>query len=199
MQKIHLIFCLYLSCGLFLFLGEDFFPAVDAGQIRLHMRAPSGTRIEETARLTDQVEKAIREIIPPTELDTVLENIGVTISSINMSYNNAGTYGPVDCELLISLKEGHAPTQKHIHFLRSELSKRFPGVEFYFQPADIIAQILNFGSQAPIDIQFAGKDMQALISGESTQVPMLPIVNIGKARICRKLSLGTRSLVYEKN
>lgn len=149
------------SCGLFLILGEDFFPAVDAGQIRLHMRAPSGTRIEETARLTDQVEKAIRQIIPPTELDTVLENIGVTISSVNMSYNNAGTYGPVDCELLISLKEGHAPTLNHINQLRSELSKRFPGVEFYFQPADIIAQILNFGSQAPIDIQFAGKDMQA--------------------------------------
>lgn len=148
------------SCGLFLILGEDFFPAVDAGQIRLHMRAPSGTRIEETARLTDQVENAIRQIIPPAELDTVLENIGVTISSMNMSYNNAGTYGPVDCELLISLKEGHAPTLSHINLLRSELSKRFPGVEFYFQPADIIAQILNFGSQAPIDIQFAGKDMQ---------------------------------------
>ncbi len=149
------------SCGLFLILGEDFFPAVDAGQIRLHMRAPSGTRIEETARLTDQVEKAIRQTIPSNELDTVLENIGVTISSMNMSYNNAGTYGPVDCELLISLKEGHAPTFTHINHLRSELSKRFPGVEFYFQPADIIAQILNFGSQAPIDIQFAGKDMQA--------------------------------------
>ena len=149
------------SCGLFLMLGEDFFPAVDAGQIRLHMRAPSGTRIEETARLADQVENAIHQIIPPAELDTVLENIGVTISSINMSYNNAGTYGPVDCELLISLKEGHGPTLNHINHLRSELSKRFPGVEFYFQPADIIAQILNFGSQAPIDIQFAGKDMQA--------------------------------------
>lgn len=149
------------SCGLFLILGEDFFPAVDAGQIRLHMRAPSGTRIEETARLTDQVEKAIRQTIPANELDTVLENIGVTISSLNMSYNNAGTYGPVDCELLISLKEGHAPTFTHINRLRNELPKRFPGVEFYFQPADIIAQILNFGSQAPIDIQFAGKDMQA--------------------------------------
>jgi len=149
------------SCGLFLILGEDFFPAVDAGQIKLHMRAPSGTRIEETARLADQVENAIRQIIPPAELDTVLENIGVTISSINMSYNNAGTYGPVDCELLISLKEGHSPTLNHINHLRSELSKRFPGVEFYFQPADIIAQILNFGSQAPIDIQFAGKDIQA--------------------------------------
>ena len=149
------------SCGLFLILGEDFFPAVDAGQIKLHMRAPSGTRIEETARLADQVENAIRQIILPAELDTVLENIGVTISSINMSYNNAGTYGPVDCELLISLKEGHSPTLNHINHLRSELSKRFPGVEFYFQPADIIAQILNFGSQAPIDIQFAGKDIQA--------------------------------------
>ena len=155
-----LSFCI-ASCGLFFILGEDFFPEVDAGQIRLHMRAATGTRIEETARLADQVEKEIRDLIPPEQLDTVLENIGVTISSMNMSYNNAGTFGVIDCELLISLKPEHTATSGHITRLRTELPKRFPGTEFYFQPPDIISQILNFGSQAPIDIQFSGKDVNA--------------------------------------
>jgi multidrug efflux pump subunit AcrB len=153
-------FCV-ASCGLFFVLGEDFFPAVDAGQIRLHMRAATGTRIEETARLADQVEQSIRGLIPEAELDAVLDNIGVTISSMNMSYNNAGTFGVIDCEILISLKHGHAPTRTHIDRLRAELPRLYPGTEFYFQPPDIISQILNFGSQAPIDIQFSGKDMNA--------------------------------------
>ena len=155
-----LSFCV-ASCGLFFLLGQDFFPEVDAGQIRLHMRAASGTRIEETARLADQVEREIRQLVPPDELDTVLANIGVTISSMNMSYNNAGTFGSIDTELLISLKQGHQPTQSHIARLRDELPRRFPGTEFYFQPPDIISQILNFGSQAPIDVQFSGKDVNA--------------------------------------
>ena len=149
------------SCSLFFVLGEDFFPAVDAGQIRLHMRAATGTRIEETARLSDQVEQSIRELIPEKELDAVLANIGVTISSMNMSYNNAGTFGVIDSEILISLKQGHEPTRTHIDRLRAELPRLYPGTEFYFQPPDIISQILNFGSQAPIDIQFSGKDMNA--------------------------------------
>jgi CzcA family heavy metal efflux pump len=159
-SAMFLSFCI-ASCGLFFILGEDFFPEVDAGQIRLHMRAATGTRIEETARLADQVEKEIRDLIPPEQLDTVLENIGVTISSMNMSYNNAGTFGVIDCELLISLKPEHTATSGHITRLRAELPKRFPGTEFYFQPPDIISQILNFGSQAPIDIQFSGKDVNA--------------------------------------
>lgn len=159
-SAMFLSFCI-ASCGLFFILGEDFFPEVDAGQIRLHMRAATGTRIEETARLADQVEKEIRDLIPPEQLDTVLENIGVTISSMNMSYNNAGTFGVIDCELLISLKPEHTATSGHIARLRTELPKRFPGTEFYFQPPDIISQILNFGSQAPIDIQFSGKDVNA--------------------------------------
>ena len=157
---LFLSFCV-ASCGLFFLLGQDFFPEVDTGQIRLHMRAASGFRIEETARLADQVEREIRELVPPEELDTVLANIGVTISSVNMSYNNAGTFGAIDTELLISLKQGHTATQGHISRLREELPKRFPGTEFYFQPPDIISQILNFGSQAPIDIQFSGKDLNA--------------------------------------
>ena len=157
---VFLSFCV-ASCGLFFVLGEDFFPAVDAGQIRLHMRAPTGTRIEETARLADQAERVIREVIPDSELDAVLANIGTTISSMNMAYNNAGTFGVIDCEFLISLKPEHRPTDEHINRLRDELPKRFPATEFYFQPADIVSQILNFGAQAPIDIQFSGKDINA--------------------------------------
>jgi multidrug efflux pump subunit AcrB len=150
-----------LSCGLFFTLGEDFFPSVDAGQIRMHTRTPSGTRIEETARVADLTERALRELIPADELGTVLANIGVPISGINLSYNNAGTFGLIDTEFLIALKEGHQPTHQTIDRLRSELPKRFPGTEFFFQPADIVSQILNFGSPAAIDIQFSGKDLKA--------------------------------------
>ncbi len=154
-----LAFCV-LSCGLFFRLGEDFFPAVDAGQIRMHTRTPTGTRIEETARVADQTERVVRELIPATELGTVLANIGVPISGINLSYNNAGTFGAIDTEFMISLKEGHRPTAEYIDNLRRELPKRFPGTEFYFQPADIVSQILNFGAPAAIDIQFSGKDLK---------------------------------------
>ena len=153
-------FCV-LSCGLFFTLGEDFFPSVDAGQIRMHTRTPSGTRIEETARVADLTERALRELIPADELGTVLANIGVPISGINLSYNNAGTFGPIDTEFLIALKEGHQPTHQTIDRLRSELPRRFPGTEFFFQPADIVSQILNFGSPAAIDVQFSGKDLKA--------------------------------------
>jgi multidrug efflux pump subunit AcrB len=154
-----LAFCL-LSCGLFFTLGEDFFPTVDAGQIRMHTRTPTGTRIEETARIADLTERAVRDLIPAGELGTVLANIGVPISGINLSYNNAGTFGAIDTEFLISLKEGHHPTAQYIDSLRRELPKRFPGTEFFFQPADIVSQILNFGSPAAIDIQFSGKDLK---------------------------------------
>jgi CzcA family heavy metal efflux pump len=151
-------FCL-LSCLLYPALGRDFFPTVDAGQIRLHLRAPTGTRIEETARLTDQVEAAIRELVPPDQLETILDNLGVPNSGINLSYSNAGTIGTFDGELLLSLKEGHKPTEEHVSVLRAELPKRFPGIEFFFQPADIVTQILNFGLPAAIDVQFSGADM----------------------------------------
>jgi multidrug efflux pump subunit AcrB len=153
-----LVFCL-VSCGLFPFLGRDFFPSVDAGQIRLHIRAPTGTRIEETARLADDVEAAIREYVPKEELETVLDNLGVPNSGINLSYSNAGTIGTLDGEIQLSLKEGHRPTQEFVDVLRAELPKRFPGVEFFFQPADIVTQILNFGLPAAIDVQFTGNDL----------------------------------------
>lgn len=163
-------FCV-LSCGLVPFLGRDFFPSVDAGQIRLHVRAPTGTRIEETARLADAVEVAIRELIPKQELETILDNIGVPNSGINLSYSNAGTIGTLDAEILLSLHEDHGPTADHVARLRAELPKRFPGVEFFFQPADIVTQILNFGLPAAIDVQFTGPNVQAnaLLAAELTQ------------------------------
>jgi multidrug efflux pump subunit AcrB len=153
-----LVFCL-VSCGLFPFLGRDFFPSVDAGQIRLHMRAPTGTRIEETARLADDVEAAIREYVPKEELETILDNLGIPNSGINLSYSNAGTIGTLDGEIQLSLKEGHRPTEQFVTLLRAELPKRFPGVEFFFQPADIVTQILNFGLPAAIDVQLTGNDL----------------------------------------
>ena len=148
-----------LSCALYPVLGRDFFPSVDAGQIRLHMRAPTGTRIEETARLADEVEAAIRSIIPPAELETILDNLGVPNSGINLSYSNAGTIGTLDGEILLSLKRGHRPTDEFVGTLRTELPKRFPGVEFFFQPADIITQILNFGLPAAIDVKVTGNNV----------------------------------------
>ncbi|MDM0113450.1 efflux RND transporter permease subunit [Variovorax sp. J22R133] len=153
-------FCV-LSCLLYPALGRDFFPSVDSGQIRLHMRAPTGTRIEETARLADAVEVAIRELIPKDQLETILDNLGVPNSGINLSYSNAGTIGTLDGEILMSLKDGHRPTDELVSLLRAELPKRFPGVEFFFQPADIVTQILNFGLPAAIDVQFSGNDVQA--------------------------------------
>jgi multidrug efflux pump subunit AcrB len=148
------------SCLLYPILGRDFFPAVDAGQIRLHMRVPTGTRIEETAHVADQVEAEIRKLIPARELETVLDNLGVPNSGINMSYSNSGVFGTLDGEILMSLHEGHRPTDEYVTLLRSELPKRFPGVEFFFQPADIVTQILNFGLPAAIDVQFSGTNLE---------------------------------------
>ena len=163
-------FCL-LSCLLYPFLGRDFFPSVDAGQIRLHMRAPTGTRIEGTVRIADAVEAAIRELIPRDQLETILDNIGVPNSGINLSYSNAGTIGTFDAEILMSLHKGHRPTEEFVTLLRAELPKRFPGIEFFFQPADIVTQILNFGLPAAIDVQFRGPDMakNAALAAELTK------------------------------
>ena len=152
-----LAFCV-LSGGLAFFLGRDFFPAVDAGQFRLHVRGRAGLRIEETARLVDEVEQAIRQSVPRKEISTVLDNIGLPYSGINLSYSNGGTIGTSDAEILVSLNQGHRPTEEYVHRLREELPRKFPGVEFFFQPADIVSQILNFGQPAPIDIQISGQD-----------------------------------------
>jgi CzcA family heavy metal efflux pump len=154
-----LIFCV-LSLGLFLFLGRDFFPQVDAGQLRLHVRGRPGLRVEETARLCDEVEGVLRKEIPKGELQTILDNIGLPNSGINQSYSSNGTIGTSDAEILIALNaEHHHPTAGYIRYLRELLPQRFPGVEFFFQPADIVSQILNFGLPAPIDVQVVGTDM----------------------------------------
>ena len=155
---LFLAFC-GLSCLLYPFLGRDFFPSSDTGQVRLHLRAPTGTRIEETARIADAVEAVIRELVPPTELETILDNIGVPNSGINLSYSNAGTIGTFDAEIFLSLRSGHRPSEEIVTLLRAELPKRFPGIEFFFQPADIVTQILNFGLPAAIDVQFSGSAM----------------------------------------
>ena len=169
-------FCL-LSCGLFFALGRDFFPAVDSGQVRLHMRLPTGTRIEETARSADEVEAVIRELVPPDQLETVLDNLGVPNSGINLSYSNAGTIGTLDGEIQIALKKDHEPTAKFVTLLRRELPRRFPGIEFFFQPADIVTQILNFGLPAAIDVQFTGNNIvanAALAAALNKQIQQIP-------------------------
>ena len=150
-----------LSFGLAPFLGRNFFPSVDAGQIKLHVRAQTGTRIEETARLIDQVEQAIRQKIPSAELDNIVDNIGLPISGINMAYGNSGTIGPEDADVLISLKPDHHATEGYVRDLRTSLPRAFPGAAFAFLPADIITQILNFGLPAPIDLQVIGNDLDA--------------------------------------
>ncbi|CAD9219704.1 AcrB/AcrD/AcrF family protein [Burkholderia cenocepacia] len=151
-------FCV-LSTGLVFMLGRDFFPNADSGNLRLHVRAPTGYRIEETARLADQVERVIRETVPPDELGAIVDNLGLPVSGINLSYSNAGTIGTLDGELLIALKPGHRATGHYVQTLRTLLPQRFPGVEFFFQPSDIITQILNFGQPAAIDVQVLGNDL----------------------------------------
>ena len=148
-----------LSFGLLPWLGRDFFPSVDAGQMLLHVRAQTGLRIEETARLCDQIVQAIRREIPRDELGSVVANIGLPISGINVAYNNSGTIGPEDADLLISLKEDHRPTAGYQRKLREKLPRLFPGTTFAFLPADIVTQILNFGLPAPIDVQVAGPNL----------------------------------------
>jgi len=143
------------------FLGRNFFPQVDGGQIQLHVRAPVGTRIEQTAAQFAEVEKVIRELIPPAEVEAIVDNIGTYLSSINTIYNNTGTIGESDGDIQISLNEGHAPTADYVSRLRDELPLRFPGMSFAFLPADIVSQILNFGAPAPIDLQVRGNDLGA--------------------------------------
>src|SRR5579862_5849810 len=143
-------------------LGEDFFPGVDAGLIRLHMRGRVGERIEETARECDQVDNLIRDVVPAEDLGTVLDNIGLPYSSLNMSYSNSGTIGTSDAEILIALNPEHKKkTSEYITELRGRLAEEFPGTQFFFQPADIVSQILNFGVPAPIDVQVTGNNIQA--------------------------------------
>jgi multidrug efflux pump subunit AcrB len=138
------------------FIGTDFFPQVDAGQIRLHVRAPGGTRIEETEAYFRQVEDTIRQVIPPAELSDILDDIGLPYSGFNVALSDSATVGSFDGEILISLKREHASTWNYIRTLRARLNREFPALIFFFQPADIVGQILNFGLPAPIDVQVIG-------------------------------------------
>jgi multidrug efflux pump subunit AcrB len=157
-----LLFLAICACSYALlpWVGEDFFPNVDAGQIKLHMRAPTATRIEETAAICGDVEKDIRDVIPAQELSSMIDNIGLPYSSINLTYSTSAPVGPEDADILISLNEKHRPTQEYMHDLRLKLATDFPGMIFYFPPADIVTQILNFGLPAPIDIQIMGGNLE---------------------------------------
>jgi multidrug efflux pump subunit AcrB len=143
------------------YLGENFFPSVDAGQILMHVRTQIGTRLEESANQFADIQKTIRKIIPPDQIETMTDNIGLPISGINMTYNNTGVVGPQDGDIQIKLKEGHPPTETYIKTLRERLPRLFPGTSFAFLPADIVNQILNFGAPAPIDLQVRGNNLNA--------------------------------------
>ena len=150
-----------VSFALVPFLGRNFFPSVDAGQILMHVRAPVGVRVEKTAQIFANVEGAVRQIIPPADLGAVVDNMGLPVSGINTAYNNTGTVGSQDGDIQIALNEGHAPTAEYVRLMRERLPREFPGVTFSFPPADIISQILNFGSPAPIDLQVRGNNLDA--------------------------------------
>ena len=151
--------CCGASLLLMPFLGRDFFPQVDAGTIALHLRAKTGMRVEETTVLTDRIDKRIRELIPANELHSIIDNIGLPVSGINLSYSNTGTIGTSDADVLISLNEDHHPTADYVRLLRRTLNAEFPGVQFAFLPADIVSQTLNFGMPSPIDVQIVGRDV----------------------------------------
>jgi multidrug efflux pump subunit AcrB len=153
--------CLASAVVLYPWLGEDFFPQVDAGQIKMHLRAKTGTRIEETARLCDEIDRSIHRIIPSKDLSVLIDNIGIPYSGLNLSYSNSAPVGPGDADILISMKEGHPPTADVIREMRTRLTREFPGVTFYFLPVDIVSQILNFGLPAPIDVQVIGNNLNA--------------------------------------
>jgi multidrug efflux pump subunit AcrB len=148
-----------LSFGLAPYLGQDFFPAVDGGQIKLHVRAQTGTRIEDTTRLCDRIGEAVHRLIPANELAGIVDNIGLSVSGINMAYNNSGTIGVEDADIMVTLKPNHAPTANYVRTMRDQLPRQFPGTTFAFLPADMVTQILNFGAPAPIDLQVAGNDL----------------------------------------
>src|SRR6266404_1645140 len=172
-------FVLLIACSLLLFpqLGRDFFPQVDAGQMRLHVRAPPASRLEEAQRYFAEVEGAIYQIVGRDQIDVVLDNIGLPYSGINIALSDSATVGPMDGEILISLKEKHSPTADHVAALRHDLPRRFPALQFFFQPADIVNQVLNFGQPAPIDIRISGaksEDSYALAQKIVRELNVIP-------------------------
>lgn len=196
-------------------LGMDFFPQIDAGQMRLHVRAPAGTRIEDTQKYFGEVEQAIRKIVGNNQIDLILDNIGLPYSGINIALSDTATVGPMDGEILISLKEKHTPTAAHVADLRRELPRMFPELQFFFQPADIVNQVLNFGQPAPIDIRVSGRDadkaydlaskiardlkfVPGIVDSHVFQVPDAPAVRVDVDRTkARDLDLDQRGLAND--
>ena len=167
------------------FLGRNFFPDVEAGQIKLHIRGQTGLRVEDTAALVDHIEAAVREVIPQNEIDSMVDNVGLPVSAINMTYANSGTFGSSDADILVALKPEHAPTAGYLRQLRARLPQEFSGTVFGFLPADIVSQILNFGVPAPIDIQISGsspqnQDIANALVASLRQVPGLVDLRLGE-------------------
>ena len=178
------------------FLGQDFFPESDSGHFILHVRAKTGTRVEETARLADEVEQYIRTVVPAGEMDNVLDNIGLPFSSINYMYNTSGLTGEADADILVSLKEKHRPSREYVRTLRANLANKFPGNTFYFLPGDIVTQTLNFGLPAPVDIQIEGANVAgntkvagAMLS-ELSHVPGLTDIRVQEQQDYPKLHIN---------
>jgi multidrug efflux pump subunit AcrB len=208
-----LFFGVLIICSLMLFpaLGRDFFPQVDAGQFRMHVRAPPGTRIEQTQRDFAEVEAAIRNLTGDAQIDTILDNIGLPYSGMNIALSDSATVGPMDGEILVALKRNHTPTARLIARLRRELPRRFPEMTFFFQPADIVDQVLNFGQPAPIDIRISGPDSNAayalanklvrdlhhvpgVVDSHVFQVPDAPTLNVNVDRsMASQLGMAQRS------
>ncbi len=207
------ILAMAFSLPLFSQLGEDFFPQVDAGQMRLHVRAPPATRIEETQRYFAEVENAVRQIVGADQVDTILDNIGLPYSGINIALSDSATVGPMDGEILISLTEKHSPTAAHVADLRRELPRRFPELQFFFQPADIVDQVLNFGQPTPIDVRVSGPDsneayalaakisrdlksIPGVVDSHAFQVPDAPALRIDVDRtLARQLDISEEEVV----
>jgi multidrug efflux pump subunit AcrB len=168
-------------------LGQDFFPSVDAGQIKLHIRAATGLRIEETAALCDRIEAMIRSVIPAREIETIVDNIGVPYSGINLTYSTSAPVGPGDADIFVNLREDHHPTQRYVDALRAKLPALYPSTTFAFQPADMVSQILNFGLPSPLDVQVSGFDVNGTrryakdLMARMQQVPGLVDVHIQQA------------------
>jgi multidrug efflux pump subunit AcrB len=174
-----------VSTLIYPFLGKNFFPDVDAGQIKLHIRGQTGLRVEDTAALVDHIEAAVRGVIPENEIDSMVDNVGLPVSAINMTYANSGTFGSSDADILVALKPDHAPTAGYLRQLRVRLPREFPGTVFGFLPADIVSQILNFGVPAPIDIQISGPspqnhDIADALVASLRQVPGLVDLRLGE-------------------